>query len=51
MKEYIIGNATVVIHRPSLTAEEQTKREGHILTALQLFGKAMTEADGKAVTA
>lgn len=51
MKEYIIGNATVVIRRPNLTAEEQARREGQILTALQLFGKAQTEADRKAVTA
>lgn len=49
MKEYIVGNVTIVISRPELTKSEQSKREGVILTALQQYGKAMTEA--KKVTA
>lgn len=50
MKEYIVGNATVVISRPVLTKSEQSKREGVILTALQQFGKSMTEAKRGAVS-
>ncbi len=44
MNKYIIGNATVVVSRPVLSESEQAKREGVILTALQQYGKAMTEA-------
>ena len=41
MNEYIIGNAIVLVSRPNLTDEEQAKREGVILTALQQIGKEM----------
>ena len=49
MKEYIVGNVTIVISRPALTQSEQSKREGVILTALQQFGKSMTEAKKRTV--
>lgn len=47
MKQYIVGNATVVISRPVLTKSEQSKREGVILTVLQQYGKAMSKAEKK----
>lgn len=43
MKEYIIGNVTVMVSRPMLTESERAKREGVILNELQQYGKAMTE--------
>ena len=43
MKEYIIGNATIVISRPVLSETERAKREGVILTALQQYGREMHE--------
>jgi len=52
MNKYIHGNATIVVHRPSLTADERSKRENQILTALQQFGRAVHDAETqKAVTA
>ena len=45
MSEYRIGNAIVIVHRPSLTAEEQAKRENAILASLQQYGKAMKESN------
>lgn len=45
MKQYILGNAVVVVHRPELSAEDQKKQEGRILTVLQQFGKAMQDAE------
>lgn len=47
MKEYIIGNATIVVSRPVLSESERAKREGAILNALQQYGREMHE---KAVT-
>ena len=34
-----VGNATVEIHRPILTAQEQAKREETVIQALRGFGK------------
>lgn len=34
-----VGNATVEIHRPILTPEEQAKREETVIQALRGFGK------------
>lgn len=34
-----VGNATVEIHRPLLTEEEQHKRENQVIDALRGFGK------------
>lgn len=45
MKQYTIGNVTVVVSRPVLTKAERTKRENAILTVLQQFGKSMVEAE------
>lgn len=39
-KEITYGNATIVIHRPKLTDEEQKKREKNIAIALQRFAMA-----------
>lgn len=40
-------NATVRIHRPELTDKERAAQETKILTALQIFGKAMQERKEK----
>lgn len=37
--EYKIGNAIVIVKRPTLTDEERAKREDNLRTALQIFGK------------
>lgn len=37
----ISKNAIVRIHRPELTDKERATQENKILTALQIFGKAM----------
>jgi hypothetical protein len=34
-----VGNATVEIHRPILTPQEQAKREETVIQALRGFGK------------
>ena len=34
-----VGNATVEIHRPLLTEQEQRKRENLVIDALRGFGK------------
>lgn len=34
-----VGNATIEIHRPILTDEERSKREGQVKDALRGFGK------------
>lgn len=47
MKEYIIGNAVVIVTRPTLTEEERSKRERQISIALQQIGKEMIEAEMK----
>lgn len=36
-----VGKATVEIHRPILTAEEQAKRENQVMDALRAFGRSM----------
>lgn len=41
------ANATVRIHRPELTDKERAMQENKILTALQIFGKAMQEKGSK----
>ena len=43
----ISKNAIVRIHRPELTDKERAMQETKILTALQLFGKAMQEKGNK----
>ena len=45
MKKYIHGNAVICVTRPELSAEDQKKQEGQILTVLQQFGKAMQDAE------
>lgn len=45
MEKYIHGNAVICVTRPELTAEDQKKQEGRILTVLQQFGKAMQDAE------
>lgn len=45
MKKYIHGNAVICVTRPELSAEEQKKQEGRIMTALQQFGRAMQDAE------
>lgn len=48
VKEYVIGNAIVVVTRPELTEAERKKREDRILTALQQYGKAIAKkGEGK----
>ena len=42
-REYIYGNAIVVIHRPELSDKEKEKQETQILRALQHIGKEMKE--------
>ena len=34
-----VGNATIEIHRPLLTEQEQSKRENQVIDALRGFGK------------
>lgn len=34
-----VGNCTVEINRPILTAEERAKREAEVIQALRSFGK------------
>ena len=34
-----VGNATIEVHRPILTPEEQAKREETVIHALRGFGK------------
>ena len=41
-----VGNCTVEINRPILTAEEQARREEAVKTALRSFGKGGSE-DGR----
>lgn len=41
VKEYRVGNVTIVVSRPILTASEQVKQETKILTALQQYGKGV----------
>ena len=36
-----VGNATVEIHRPILTPDEQKRREEQVIEALKRFGKEM----------
>lgn len=36
-----VGNATVEIHRPILTPEEQKRAEEQVIEALKRFGKDM----------
>ena len=38
---YKVGNATIIVNRPTLTAQERARREGLILTALNQYGKEM----------
>ena len=46
-KKLTYGNAIIFVHRPELTEAEKAKREKHIEIALQQFGKAMQEQEGK----
>ncbi len=39
MTEYAYGNAIICVTRPTLSVEEQAKRERIIENALQLYGK------------
>lgn len=41
------GNATIIIHRPELTADERKKQERQLERALQQFGRAMQDAERK----
>lgn len=41
VKEIRYGNAIVVIHRPTLTEEEQTRRIAAIKSALRIVGKEL----------
>lgn len=41
VKEIRYGNAIVVIHRPTLTEEEQARRITAIKSALRIVGKEM----------
>lgn len=41
MTELQFGNAIIKIYRPTLTAEEQKKRERNVLIALQQVGQSM----------
>lgn len=43
--EHKRGNATIVVYRPELTADERKKKERRIEAALQQFGKAMQDAE------
>ena len=47
MKELQFGNAIIKIYRPTLSETEQAKRERQLENALQLFGKAMVESEGR----
>lgn len=38
-----VGNCTVEINRPILTAEEQARREENVKTALRSFGKGASD--------
>lgn len=38
-----VGNCTVEINRPILTAEEQARREEAVITALRSFGKGASD--------
>lgn len=40
-----VGNATIEIHRPILTPEEQRRREQQVLDALQHYGKGITNEE------
>lgn len=47
MKELQFGNAIIKLTRPTLSETEQAKRERQLENALQLFGKAMVESEGR----
>ena len=38
-KTIVVGNATIEINRPILSASERAKREQEVIRALQFFGK------------
>jgi hypothetical protein len=38
---YQHGNAEIVVYRPTLTAEEEEKRNRQIVAALQQYGRAV----------
>jgi hypothetical protein len=38
---YQHGNAEIVVYRPTLTAEEEEKRNRRIVAALQQYGRAV----------
>ena len=44
VREYVYGNATVVLYRPELTETELKKIEPQILVGLQEIGKEMKES-------
>ena len=41
-----VGNCTVIIHRPELSAEERAKREKEVCNALQQYGKSLSKKGG-----
>ena len=43
IKEYMYGNATIVIYRPELSDKDLKKQEQNILIALQQIGKELKE--------
>ena len=47
MKIIKIGNCTVIIHRPELSAEERAKREKGVCNALQQYGKSLSREGGE----
>lgn len=47
MKEYIIGNCTIVVSRPSLSEAERSKRESAIQIALQQYGKEIHNKENR----
>lgn len=39
-KTLTLGNATIVVHKPVLSASEYKRQEGRVKAALELFGRA-----------
>lgn len=42
-KEYIYGNATIVVYRPELSDKDCEKQKQNILISLQQIGKELKE--------
>lgn len=47
---YEYGNVSIVVHRPVLSEEEESKRKRRIVTTLELYGKASYRSKRKEKT-